>query len=249
MKADGWAQGRGWGNDPYGDVLVARASGELPEMESSKALARRLGPWLREGDHLLDAGCGAGHYLRSLRTSVSVDFTYTGMDVTLSYLAGGKSVFAGDPSVSFCNGDLFGLPFEDGSFDVVMCNNVFLHLPSIEQPLKELCRVAKRSVTIRTLIGDRSMIVRDVRESGDEFLPSGEPRSFNFHNIYSRAYIEHLTRQIPRVRQMEVESDEDFDPAAIEASPETRNMTRVIGGMQVSGYILQPWAYLEIELS
>lgn len=246
---DRWAEGRGWGEDTYGEVLVKRASGELPEMESSKAVARRLAPRLEGGDHLLDAGCGAGHYLRSLRTVLSTRLRYTGMDLTWSYLAGARSVFGDDPETDFCNADLFSLPFRDRSFDVVMCNNVFLHLPSIEIPLVELCRVAKRLVFIRTLIGDRSMIVRDVRGSGDEFSAEGEPLSFNFHNIYSRAYIAHLVEKVPRVTNLAIGSDDDFDARAIETSPEARNMTRVVGGMQVSGYLLQPWSFLEIDLN
>ena len=40
----------------YGDLFFKRATGALPEMESSKAAAKRLADMLRPGDRILDAG-------------------------------------------------------------------------------------------------------------------------------------------------------------------------------------------------
>lgn len=36
----------------YGDLFFKRATGELPEMESSKALAKVIEPYLEEGDKI-----------------------------------------------------------------------------------------------------------------------------------------------------------------------------------------------------
>ena len=70
----------------YGVVFYRRATGELPEMESSKALALLLKDRVKQDDHILDVGCGGGHYLRSLRNTVNVSFRYTGVDITASYI-------------------------------------------------------------------------------------------------------------------------------------------------------------------
>ncbi len=64
--ADAWRQA--WESEafgkPYGDLFFDRATGKLPEMESSKAAAARIAALAKSGDSLLDVGCGAGHYYR-----------------------------------------------------------------------------------------------------------------------------------------------------------------------------------------
>ncbi|WP_455198542.1 class I SAM-dependent methyltransferase, partial [Kaarinaea lacus] len=151
-EADDW---RVWDEEKeYGEVLFKRATGESPEMESSKAAAKQLIEVVKDGDEILDVGCAAGHYLRSLKNALTVDFSYTGVDATAYYIELAKKAFKDDPKADFKVGDIFNLPFEDNSKDVVMCNNVFLHLPSIKKPLSELCRVARRFVLVRSMVGD-----------------------------------------------------------------------------------------------
>ncbi len=68
-QTDAWRQA--WESEaigkPYGDLFFDRATGKLPEMESSKAAAARITALAKSGDSLLDVGCGAGHYYRSIR--------------------------------------------------------------------------------------------------------------------------------------------------------------------------------------
>jgi ubiquinone/menaquinone biosynthesis C-methylase UbiE len=248
-----WSKGTGWDADRnYGELFYQRATGELPEMESSKAVARRLAPHLRPQDHLIDVGCGAGHYLLSLRHAVSAPFRYTGIDLTPFYIDLARKAFKDDPLAEFTVASILDLPFPDRSFDIAMCNNVLLHLPSIAQALPELCRVARRHVVVRTLIGDRSFLIKEVRNAGDEFDAAGEPREYNCYNIWSRAYVSHLLSGIDRVKNFSIDTDDDFDPSRIEAAARDNglasNATRMLGSWQVNGYVLQPWCFLEIEL-
>jgi ubiquinone/menaquinone biosynthesis C-methylase UbiE len=233
-------------------VFYKRATGDLPEMESSKAAARRVSKHLRPGDSVLDVGCGAGHYLRSLRLAAASPFRYTGVDLTPAYIDLARKAFAGDQDVDLMVGNVFNLPHDDRVFDVAMSNNVLLHLPSIATPLRELCRVTRRHVVVRTLIGDRSFLIREVRRSDNEFDAEGEPREYNWYNIWSRAYVSQLLGGIDRVQRFSIERDEDFDPSRIEAAardnPLASNATRMLGSWQVNGYVLQPWCFLEIEL-
>lgn len=238
--------------DEYGRVFYARATGALPEMESAKAAARRVRARIRAGDSVLDVACGAGHYLRTLRSQVDVDFSYTGLDGSPRYMALAKQAFAADPAASFTAGDAFRLPFPARSFDVVMCNNVLLHLPSIEKPIAELVRVARRFVLVRTLVGDRSFRVQDVQGADDEFDDVGEPRSFHWYNIYSRSYVQRVFRASSRVAAVAIEEDRDFDPARIAANtdeqPRATDATSLLEGWQVNGYLLLPWSFVEVEL-
>jgi len=242
-----------WDEDQhYGEVLYKRAIGEFPEMESSKAAARRLKPLIQTGDHLLDVGCGAGHYYTSFKREIGDAFNYTGMDQTKNYIELGKKAFANEQNVQFAEASIFDLPVADQSFDIVVCNNLFLHLPSIAKPLSELIRAAKRHVIVRTLIGDRSFYIKESGILGDEFNDQGEPKEYHNHNIYSRAYIDYLISGESRVASHNYEPDEDYDPKAIDKASEehdgSADATRMLKGWQINGYILQPWAFLKIDL-
>ncbi len=245
---------RTWDEDlAYGQVLYKRAVGELPEMESGKAAARVLKDLVRDGDHVLDVGCGAGHYLRSLRNTLSCEFFYTGADATANYVELAQKAFAGEKGVQFRRADAFHLPFEESSFDIAMANNLFLHLPSIQKPLAELIRVAKKYVVVRTLIGSRSFRILDVEGSGDEFDETGEPKRFHYYNIYSRAYLEHLLSKNKGVKNFQFVEDWAYDPEKIQlASSEQKDaydVTKMLGKWQVNGYILQPWTFVKIEMA
>ena len=78
---------RFWENhENYGLLFKKRASGELPEMESSKALSKVIKENYSKGEKILDAGCGSGHYLRSLIKANIDQIKYTGCDVTERYI-------------------------------------------------------------------------------------------------------------------------------------------------------------------
>jgi ubiquinone/menaquinone biosynthesis C-methylase UbiE len=239
----------------YGDLFFARATGELAEMESSKAAARRIARIARAGDSLLDAGCGAGHYYRSLKSHVPVSLQYTGVDATPYYIECARRAFAEDGAARFVIGDIFDLDFADRAFDLAMCNNVLLHLPSIMKPLSELCRVARRHVLVRTLVANKSYVVQDVNPGvdGADFDDDGKPIGFHYLTIYGEAYIRRLLAENPRVRDVRVEFDRDFSAESVadtgRAMPGAWDATQVVHGMQHTGPIMLPWHWITVELA
>jgi SAM-dependent methyltransferase len=260
-ERDAW---RIWDREAsYGELLFRRATGELPEMESSKAVARLISSWVKPNDRILDVGCGAGHYLRSLRRVIQVPFSYMGVDATCDYIELARKAWHDDPQADFQVADVSSLPFQNGEYAIVLACNLFLHLPSITAPLREITRVAGRHALVRTLIGDRSFRIQEVyspethprsfagKPDEDEFDATGEPRSFHFYNIYSQSHISKLLARLPDIAGYKIVKDGDFEPMNLtiesrrtEAAPDT---TEMIGGWQVNGYILQPWHFVLID--
>lgn len=239
----------------YGDLFFKRATGDTPEMESSKAAAAQVRSILNKHDTVIDIGCGAGHYLYSLRSRLDTPFQYRGVDATPYYIDRAKAAFSNDAHADFQVGNIFDLPLNDAAGDIVMCNNVLLHLPSVAKPLSELIRVSRRHVLIRTLVAEKSYVVQDIEPQSDgrDFDENNEPVGFHYLNIYSRSYISHLLSQESRVKSVEYEYDNDYDPNSVS---DTGNLlknswdrTSTIEGIQVSGMIILPWTWVKIELA
>ena len=80
---------------------------------------------------LLDAGCGSGKYSIPLKMR---GFDVVGMDVSLSALRMlSESSKSRDVDIDILAGNVFQLPFTDGSFDIVWCYGVLQHLLSKER--------------------------------------------------------------------------------------------------------------------
>ena len=147
-------------NDAYAAVHFKRAVGELPEMESAKAMARLVTDRIEPEQSLLDVGCGAGHYLRSYKKTIAEPFRYVGVDYYSIFLDNARKAWADEPIAEFRQGSIFDLPVKDREFDIVTSSNLLMHLPSIVKPLGELIRAARKWVLVRTMIGERSFLFR-----------------------------------------------------------------------------------------
>jgi ubiquinone/menaquinone biosynthesis C-methylase UbiE len=235
----------------YGETLYKRATGELPEMESSIKMAKELKKVIKSRESVLDVGCGAGHYLRSLKREIQDEFYYKGIDSTHYYIELARRAFNSDKKAEFAVSDIYNINLNDSSYDIVMCNNLLLHLPSIKRPLEELVRVAKKTVFVRFLCGERSFRIKDIDPQKEEYLENGEPVNFYYLNIYSRHYIEKILYSNTKVSKWTLEPDTDFDKQRIIDSQAQHkgafNATEIIDNFQVNGYILLPWSVLKIE--
>ena len=241
-------------DDGYGEVLYKRAVGELPEMESSKKIARVLKKYITKNESVLDVGCGAGHYLKSLRREIGNSFSYLGIDATPDYINQAKKAFASDDKSGFMRADIYDIKLPDSSYDIVMCNNVLLHLPSINKPLSELIRVAKSHVIVRLLAGNRSFQIKDIspQPNGIDFNEQGDPISYHYYNIYNDNYIESLLSANKKVTNWTITPDFDYDKASIVNSikdhGDAHDATTILGDYQLNGYVLQPWSIIEIDV-
>lgn len=83
-------------------------------------------PWPLSEQRVLDAGCGTGNYLAALNPLVS---SMVGFDQNEGMLAQAKSKVTAS-GATFVQGQLPELPFENDSFNAVVCNQVVHHFDS-----------------------------------------------------------------------------------------------------------------------
>ncbi|WP_053127509.1 class I SAM-dependent methyltransferase [Streptomyces ambofaciens] len=138
------------------------------------AAAARLG--LREGDRVLDAGCGTGRALPSLRAAVGPSGLVVGADLTPAMLQ--AAVRAGrDRDGRLLLTDVAALPLRSGSLDAVFAAGLVAHLPDPARSLRELARVVRPGGVLALFhpIGRAALAARQGRQITPDDLRA-EPR-------------------------------------------------------------------------
>ncbi|MFJ9542963.1 class I SAM-dependent methyltransferase [Streptomyces sp. NPDC101225] len=97
---------------------------------------------LREGDRVLDAGCGTGRALPPLRAAVGPSGVVVGADLTPAMLQ--AAVRAGrDDDGRLLLADVAALPLRSHTLDAVFAAGLIPHLPQPGANLRELARVVR----------------------------------------------------------------------------------------------------------
>ncbi|MFF4282363.1 class I SAM-dependent methyltransferase [Streptomyces kronopolitis] len=97
---------------------------------------------LREGDRVLDAGCGTGRALPALRSAVGPRGTVLGADLTPEMLAAAVRAGRGG-AARLLLADVTRLPLPDAALDAVFAAGLLSHLPHSAGGLAELARVVR----------------------------------------------------------------------------------------------------------
>ncbi|GGV59912.1 methyltransferase [Streptomyces griseoloalbus] len=97
---------------------------------------------LREGDRVLDAGCGTGRALPPLRAAVGPSGLVLGADLTPAMLR--EAARAGrDRDGALLLADVAALPLRSSSLDAVFAAGLIAHLPDPAGNLREIARVVR----------------------------------------------------------------------------------------------------------
>ncbi len=101
----------------------ARQRGTEPQIELWRKQARELTAGLAEGAKILEVAFGPGYFAVEL---ARLGFSVTGLDVAPTFVEiASEYARAEDVDVSFSEGDVAGMPFDDESFDFVVCQAAF----------------------------------------------------------------------------------------------------------------------------
>jgi ubiquinone/menaquinone biosynthesis C-methylase UbiE len=111
---------------------------------------------VEHGQSVLDVACGTGIVARTAAPLVGAEGAVTGVDLNEAMLTVARQVMAvapasaasaasadGVPEISWHQGDVAELPFDDGSFDAVLCQMALRFCPDRVRALAEMRRVAR----------------------------------------------------------------------------------------------------------
>jgi len=128
----------------YDLAAVQNMSDEIMESFCGVGNPFTLGP-LRTGDSVLDVGCGAGLDLIIARHLVGSSGQVSGIDLTPEMVAKAKRnvELAGLVNYEIRLADAGSIPYDDGTFDVIISNGVLNLSPDKEKSFKEIYRVLK----------------------------------------------------------------------------------------------------------
>lgn len=93
---------------------------------------------------ILDAGCGEGFTMKKLEEN-GIGQKIEGIEYEKDAIAFGKKLF---PNLTFKQGSIYELPYQDNSIDLVLCTEVLEHLETPENAIKEMLRVSKKYLII-----------------------------------------------------------------------------------------------------
>jgi malonyl-CoA O-methyltransferase len=103
-----------------------------------RVLASLLDRSLIEGRDVLDAGCGTGRHLKRLQECHPRSVSATDLSPKMLERAREKISHA-----TFHVGPIEHLPFQDASFDVILCTLVLGHVPHLPTAIAEMSRVLR----------------------------------------------------------------------------------------------------------
>ena len=116
--------------DPYGSCFT------YSRMRLGQMLDSCL-PSPGAGLRALDVGCGTGHHLAGLAAR---GFNVAGVDGSAAMLDEARRA---NPDVELLQSDVDALPFDDASFDLILCIEVLRYIPDPYRCIEEMARVLR----------------------------------------------------------------------------------------------------------
>ncbi|MFU8816360.1 MAG: methyltransferase domain-containing protein [Pseudomonadales bacterium] len=114
---------------------------------------------LAPGQRVLDLGAGPGFFALGLAELVAPDGRVDGVDLNPRFVEDANQRAAGQPRVRFHQVTDHLLPFDDGSFDRVICKNVLEYVPDLAASLTECARILKPGGRIHIIDSDWGFVV------------------------------------------------------------------------------------------
>jgi ubiquinone/menaquinone biosynthesis C-methylase UbiE len=113
-----------WPATPFVSALIEKAS-------------------LTAGTSILDVACGTGYVARAALAVVGPSGRVAALDVNGQRVAYARTLTAGSaPAIEWHEASAEDMPFKDGEFDAVLCQQGLQHFPQLSRAVAEMARVA-----------------------------------------------------------------------------------------------------------
>ncbi len=177
--------------EKYRELFRLRAEGKLEDMECTKSLFNLLKKLQVSPTSILDVPCGVGHYYRKLRELGNFD--YIGLDLDKKSIEMARDVWKDASKAHFEVRAIDNTGLPDNSIDTVICYNLLLHLRDYKNAVRELFRVTKKHLIIRSLFGASAFSTRfDAPPDYRDVYPAG----VYYYNTYAKSDVEAFVRSL-----------------------------------------------------
>jgi 2-polyprenyl-3-methyl-5-hydroxy-6-metoxy-1,4-benzoquinol methylase len=112
-------------SDPYTLDKNIHSEFHTRRLELTIDLLREVVSLMQGKPQILDLGCGQGHFTERMREALN-STEVTGLDYSVSAIEYAHEHF---PHIDFAVGDAYDSPYAKEFFDVVVCNNLWEHVP------------------------------------------------------------------------------------------------------------------------
>src|SRR5437868_9016418 len=134
---------------PAATELLARLDHSLNPRSPEMLYTVARGPGINRNCTVLDAGSGLGIYSCGLASKFGCHVV--GMDIAENNLELARARAKDekvDKFVTFQQGNIQSLPFDDATFDLVWCRDMLVHVRNLQQAFSEFARVLKPNGTV-----------------------------------------------------------------------------------------------------
>jgi SAM-dependent methyltransferase len=144
-----------------GSVETFQLSVEAAEVYESSFVPALFAEWaghlveaagIAPGQAVLDVACGTGIVARTAADRMVGRGRVVGVDINQGMLTVAGRL---RPDIEWRQGDAGELPFEDGSFDAVLCQSGLMFFPDRAGAMREMARVAAPGGTVAVQVWDR----------------------------------------------------------------------------------------------
>ncbi len=165
-----------------------RHLGPLLFHEPADEMARRLE--VRPGLRVLETACGTGIVTERLLGRIAGQGTIVATDLNEPMLAHAAAKLPGRPGLEWRPADATRLPFDDGSFDALVCQFGLMFFPDKLAAIREALRVLKPGGQLLVSVWGRledNPVPRITHETVATFFPSEPPQfytiPFSLHDV------------------------------------------------------------------
>jgi ubiquinone/menaquinone biosynthesis C-methylase UbiE len=150
---------------------------------------------LVRGKSILDIACGQGHFFAVLPDPKP---EYLGIDNSVDMLEKAREFFP-EYSPLFIEGDAYNLPYELKKYDSVIVVDLLMHLPTIDEPIKQAWGKTGMELIIAHQIAGRHTLTRKVYSS--KIVLPKEKILLNRYDTLEQMYMEFS--KLPDVHSIE----------------------------------------------